>query len=70
MPFRPHGIIPALVTPLDRDGELLEQGLRDLLDYTISNGVHGVFVLGSSGEIYGLSAVSYTHLTLPTTSRV
>ena len=57
MPFRPHGIIPALVTPLDRDGELLEQGLRDLLDYTISNGVHGVFVLGSSGEIYGLSEV-------------
>ncbi|RLP11445.1 4-hydroxy-tetrahydrodipicolinate synthase [Propionibacterium australiense] len=55
MSFRPHGIIPALVTPLDREGELLEQGLRDLLDYTISNGVHGVFVLGSSGEIYGLS---------------
>lgn len=55
MVFKPHGIIPALVTPLDRDGELLEQGLRDLLDHTISNGVHGVFVLGSSGEIYGLS---------------
>jgi len=55
MTFKPHGIIPALVTPLDKDGELLEQGLRDVLDYTINNGVHGVFVLGSSGEIYGLS---------------
>lgn len=49
------GVIPALVTPLDRDGELLESGLRDLLDYTIAGGVHGVFVLGTSGEIYGLS---------------
>lgn len=52
--FRPHGVIPALVTPLDREGELLEDGLRALLDHVIDNGVHGVFVLGSSGEIYGL----------------
>ena len=35
MTFKPQGIIPALVTPLDQDGELLEQGLRDVLDYTI-----------------------------------
>ena len=50
------GIIPALVTPLDEDGELLEDGLRQVLDFTIDRGVHGVFVLGSSGEIYGLDA--------------
>lgn len=50
----PHGVIPALVTPLTRDGDLLEQGLRDVIDYTIGNGVHGVFVLGSAGEFYGL----------------
>lgn len=56
MLFKPQGVIPALVTPLDRDGNLLEQGLRDVLDYTIENGVHGVFVLGSSGEIYGLNS--------------
>lgn len=55
MMFKPHGVIPALVTPLDRNGELLEQALRNVLDFTINNGVHGVFVLGSSGEIYGLS---------------
>lgn len=52
--FKPQGIVPALVTPLSRDGELLEDGLRSLLDYVIDGGVHGVFVLGSSGEIYGL----------------
>jgi 4-hydroxy-tetrahydrodipicolinate synthase len=48
-------VIPALVTPLDRGGELIEQALREVLEFTISNGVHGVFILGSSGEIYGLS---------------
>ncbi len=50
-----YGTIPALVTPLDAGGELMEQGLRDVLDFVIAGGVHGVFVLGSSGEIYGLS---------------
>lgn len=53
--FQPQGIVPALVTPLTEDGDLIEQGLRDVLDYVIDNGVHGVFVLGSSGEIFGLS---------------
>ena len=53
--FHPRGVIPALVTPLTEDGELMEQGLRDVLDYTIAGGVHGVFVLGSSGEIFGLT---------------
>lgn len=55
-PFRPHGAIPALVTPLDQNGELLEDGLRAVIDHVINGGVHGVFVLGSSGEIYGLDA--------------
>jgi 4-hydroxy-tetrahydrodipicolinate synthase len=51
----PWGAIPALVTPLDHSGELLEQGLRDVIDFTVAGGVHGLFVLGSSGEIYGLT---------------
>lgn len=53
--FQPHGVIPALVTPLTESGELMEDGLRRMLDFVIDNGVHGVFVLGSSGEIFGLS---------------
>jgi 4-hydroxy-tetrahydrodipicolinate synthase len=57
MMFAPAGAVPALVTPLDRHGELLEDGLRALLDHVIAGGVHGVFVLGSSGEIYGLDHV-------------
>ena len=53
--FKPKGVIPALVTPLDRSGQLMEDALRKLIDYTISGGVHGLFILGSSGEIYGLT---------------
>jgi 4-hydroxy-tetrahydrodipicolinate synthase len=32
----------------------MEAALRDVIDFTIAGGVHGIFVLGSSGEIYGL----------------
>lgn len=53
--FKPTGVIPALVTPLDRNGNLMEDALRNVIDYTIAGGVHGLFILGSSGEIYGLT---------------
>jgi 4-hydroxy-tetrahydrodipicolinate synthase len=52
--FTPQGVIPALVTPLDSNGGLMEDALRNVIDFTIAGGVHGIFVLGSSGEIYGL----------------
>ena len=52
--FKPYGVIPALVTPLDEQGNLMEDALRRVIDYTIDGGVHGVFILGSTGEIYGL----------------
>lgn len=53
--FKPNGIIPALVTPLNEQGNLIEESLRKVIDYTLEAGVHGVFVLGSTGEIYGLT---------------
>lgn len=45
-----EGISPPLVTPLLADGELDEAGLRRLVDYVVAGGVHGIVVLGSSGE--------------------
>jgi dihydrodipicolinate synthase/N-acetylneuraminate lyase len=44
------GILPPLVTPLTEDGELDEAGLRRCLEHVIAGGVHGVVLLGSSGE--------------------
>ncbi len=48
------GVIPALVTPLDQDENIDEKGIRELIDYLIDSGVHGVFVCGSQGEGYAL----------------
>ncbi|MGF1578253.1 MAG: dihydrodipicolinate synthase family protein [Gemmataceae bacterium] len=50
-----RGIIPPLVTPLrDRD-TLDEVGLSRLLEHVVAGGVHGVFLLGSTGEGPSLS---------------
>lgn len=48
------GITAALVTPFDENGIILEDGLRQMIDYVIEGGIHGIYVLGSTGEIYGL----------------
>jgi 4-hydroxy-tetrahydrodipicolinate synthase len=49
------GIILPIVTPLkDRDTLDLE-GLERLLEHVIGGGVHGIFVLGTSGEAPNLS---------------
>lgn len=50
-----HGIIPPLVTPLrDRDS-LDNEGLTRLVEHVIDGGVHGIFVLGTTGEAPSLS---------------
>ncbi|HID64548.1 MAG TPA: 4-hydroxy-tetrahydrodipicolinate synthase [Anaerolineae bacterium] len=53
--FKPRGIIPAMVTPLDDEGNIDEASLRHLVDYLISGGVHGLLVAGSQGEAYALT---------------
>ncbi len=55
MAFIPSGIMPAMVTPLTKDGKPNENALRQLTDYLIEGGSHGVFVVGTTGEFYGLS---------------
>jgi 4-hydroxy-tetrahydrodipicolinate synthase len=52
----PHGIIPAMVTPLTVDDEVNESALRKLTNYLIEGGVHGLFPVGSQGEFWALSA--------------
>jgi 2-dehydro-3-deoxy-D-pentonate aldolase len=50
-----HGIIPPIVTPLlDRD-TLDMLGLHRLIDHLLAGGVHGLFVLGTTGEAPSLS---------------
>jgi len=49
------GVVPPLITPLDENEKLDEGGLRRLINYVMKGGVHGIFVIGSTGEFYGLS---------------
>lgn len=52
---RLRGIVPPLVTPLaDRD-EIDVPGTEKLLDHVIEGGVHGIFILGTTGEAPSLS---------------
>jgi 4-hydroxy-tetrahydrodipicolinate synthase len=43
-----------MVTPLTEDEAVDEEGLREVINYLIDSGVHGVFVCGSQGESYAL----------------
>ena len=48
--FVPQGVLPALVTPFSKDGDLIEDSFKDLIDYTISKGATGVVPAGTTGE--------------------
>lgn len=53
--FPLHGIIPPLVTPL-KDNETLDvESLERLIEHLIDGGVHGLFILGTTGEEQSLS---------------
>ncbi|MBN2228893.1 MAG: 4-hydroxy-tetrahydrodipicolinate synthase [Candidatus Thorarchaeota archaeon] len=48
--FVPKGVMPALVTPFTRDGDISEDGFKQVIDYTISKGATGVVPAGTTGE--------------------
>ena len=52
--FSVQGIVPPLVTPFDDDGNVDTRALSRLVEHQIAGGVHGLFVLGSSGEVASL----------------
>ncbi len=45
-----QGVYTALITPMLSDGSLDEKGLKKLIDYQISGGVHGLVSMGTTGE--------------------
>ncbi len=50
-----HGIIPPMVTPLANNNTLDVAGLEKLLEHILGGGVHGLFILGTTGEAPSLS---------------
>ncbi len=49
------GIIPPLVTPLTDNETLDVESLERLIEHLIAGGVHGLFILGTTGEEQSLS---------------
>ena len=43
------------ITPMKPDGSIDEASTRNLLDYVIDKGVHGILNLGSTGEVFCLT---------------
>ncbi len=51
---RIRGNMPALVTPLTPDLKVDTEGIARLVDHVLEGGVHGVVVLGTSGEFQSI----------------
>lgn len=50
-----RGVVPPLVTPLRGQDELDAAGLERLIEHVLAGGVHGLFLLGTTGEAPSLS---------------
>ena len=55
MNFKPRGIIPPIITPLTEEGKFNEPVFRQMINFLISEGVHGIFPLGTTGEFYAFT---------------
>lgn len=51
-----QGIIPPMITPLNPDLSLDVPLAEKLIEHLIGGGVHGIFILGTTGEFAGLSS--------------
>lgn len=50
VPEKFYGVIPPMVTPLKEGGGLDVEGVSRLVEHILAGGVHGLFLLGTTGE--------------------
>lgn len=50
------GVIPAVLTAFDKNEEIDEVGMRQLVSYLIGKGVDGLYLTGSTGEGFTMSS--------------
>jgi dihydrodipicolinate synthase len=55
MKYTPNGIYTAIVTPFTKDDEFDEKAFRRVVDFQIESGIHGLLVIGGSGEFVSLT---------------
>jgi len=46
----PGAILAAMLTPFDKDGSVFVDGIPPLVDHVLTQGVHGLYAGGSTGE--------------------
>jgi hypothetical protein len=52
--FKPEGIYVAMMTPFE-DGSINETVVRQMVDFVVEKGVHGIFPISSVGECSSIS---------------
>lgn len=65
-----HGVIVPMVTPVTPDGDLDEPAVRRIIDHMVAGGVHGVVVLGTTGEGTSVPAAMRERLVAATVAHV
>lgn len=53
--FRPTGVMPAMVTPFNKDESINEEYLRNLVNHFIDQGVTGLVPCGTTGEFVNMT---------------
>ena len=50
-----NGVMPAMITSINRDETINKDGLRKIINYLIAENVNGLYVTGSTGETFLMS---------------
>ena len=70
MNFTPKGVLPAMITPLTKDGKINIPALRKLIDFLINGGVHGIYAMGTTAEFYAPTNDEYREVLEATVDHV
>ena len=66
-----YGAMTEPIAPMDKEGNIDYELLKAQVQFQLDHKIHAIFVSGlTECMVTSVDAVSYTHLTLPTTSRV
>ena len=65
-----HGVVVPIITPVTSQGEIDEPAVCRVIDYLLAAGVHGIFVLGTTGEALSLSQPMRSRLVSVTVEHV
>lgn len=53
------GVIVPIITVINEDEKIDEDGMRDQVDYVIEGGLDGILAYGSNGEFYQIEEMRW-----------